>query len=73
MIDTSQWRASIGAFNISTKRSVSYADNKTGCECLEFIEYEVSCTCHYFYCMVSVSILCLKCLFSNVTSNLWGH
>ena len=45
MIDTNQWRASIGAFNISTKRLVSYTDDNIWCDCLEFIECE--CICHF--------------------------
>ena len=78
MIGTSQWQASIGAFNISTKRSVSYADNKTGCECLEFIEYEVSCTCHYFpivwflsvYYVLNVFFQMLLLICGDIESNL---
>ena len=50
MIDTNQWRASIGAFNISTKRSVSYTDDKIWCDCLEC----KSCTCHPITWFMSV-------------------
>lgn len=55
MIDINQWRASIGAFNIS-RRSVSYTNDTIGCDCLEFMEYEVFCMYHYFpiVCFLSV-------------------
>ena len=49
MIDTNQWRASIGAFNISNKSVRTCIHDKVRCgyDCLEFMEYEVSSTCNY--------------------------
>ena len=39
MIDTIQWRPSIGGFNISVRSA--YIDNKVRCDSPEFMEYEV--------------------------------
>ena len=49
MIDTNQWRASIGAFNISNKSVRTCIHDKVRCgyDCLEFMEYEVSSTYNY--------------------------
>ena len=52
MIDTNQWKASIGAFNISNKsvRTCCIHDKvRCGYNCLEFIEYEVCSTCNYSF------------------------
>ena len=49
MIDTNQWRASIGAFNISSKSVRTCIHDKVRCgyDCVEFMEYKVSSTCNY--------------------------
>ena len=72
MIDINQWRASIGSFYISTKRSASYTYDTIRYDCLEFMEYEVSCIYHYFPIVWFISVYYVLNVFFQMSLLLSG-
>ena len=78
MIDIIQWRASIGGFNISVQsvRNTCIDNNircdNIRCDSLEFIEYEVPSTCHYFPIVWFLSVYYVLNIFFQICLILSG-